>query len=45
MRLLLLFILLTNCTQPTRVFNRDDEQDASCYGKYGGQWGYCDKRK
>ncbi len=26
-------------------FNNDDRQDPGCYGKYGSQWGYCDRRR
>ena len=42
---LLIFLLLTSCASPTRVFNSDDLQDSKCYNSYGGQWGYCDVRK
>lgn len=39
-------LILVGCSsEPIRQFNVDDEQDHSCYGTYGGQIGYCDKRR
>lgn len=42
---LCLLVLLTACStdQLTRLYNQDDLQDPACYGKFGGEWGYCDK--
>lgn len=30
-------------SMPSGPFNHDHMQDPSCYAKYGGQWGYCDR--
>lgn len=46
MKYLILFLFLAGCTtEPLRSYNNDDIQDQSCYGKYGGAWGYCDTNK
>ena len=43
-RTVILSLIMTSCyTDPVRQFNNDEKQDLSCYNKYGGRWGYCDK--
>lgn len=43
--LLILIWFLLDCTHTPvfGIYNHEHEQDWSCYGKYGGQFGYCDK--
>ncbi len=37
-------LIITGCqTKPSRMFNADDLQDTSCYYRYGGKYGYCDR--
>lgn len=41
-----IILILAGCTfEPIREFNNDEQQDLGCYGKYGGQLGYCDRRR
>lgn len=42
--LLLLVVFMLGCAgEPYREYNKEDEQDGSCYGKFGGMQGYCTK--
>ena len=43
MKYIIIILMLTGCGyEPIREFNLDDTQDGSCYGKFGGRYGYCD---
>lgn len=42
--LLVILIFLVGCAhQPNSgIYNRDRDQDAACFDKFGGRPGYCD---
>lgn len=39
---LMLAVYLIGCTtENMKQYNLEDQQDGTCYGQYGGQFGYC----
>jgi len=41
--LTIIFTMNTCATYTHGPYNHDTFQDPSCYAKYGGQYGYCDR--